>query len=64
MSYHVFDLSLVGPEEVREFLTVMANSGLVGGIYLWINKSTWQNVCRLFDHRRRTPVPCSVLPLA
>jgi hypothetical protein len=28
----------VRPEEVREFLTVMAKSGLLGGIYLWINK--------------------------
>ena len=40
MSYHVFDLSLVGPGEVRAFLTVMAKEGLVGGVYLFINKES------------------------
>jgi len=37
MRCHVFDLSLIDPGQVREFLKVMAKSGLVGGVYLWIN---------------------------
>jgi len=39
MIFYVFDMSIVGPEKVREVLRVMAKSGLTGGIYLWLNKS-------------------------
>ena len=38
MTYHVFDLLYVEPEQVREFLTAVAKEGLVGGVYLWINR--------------------------
>jgi len=41
MTFHVFDLGsplYVEPDQVREFLISMAKSGLVGGVYLWINR--------------------------
>ena len=38
MSYHIFDLLYVDPDQVKEFLTAMAKEGLVGGVYLWINR--------------------------
>jgi len=38
MTYHVFDLLYVEPDQVREFLISMAKEGLVGGVYLWINR--------------------------
>jgi len=38
MSFHAFDLFYVDPDQVREFLISMAKSGLVGGVYLWINR--------------------------
>jgi len=39
MIYHIFDLLYVDPDQVREFLISVAKSGLVGGVYLWINQS-------------------------
>jgi len=39
MNFHVFDLLYTDPSQVREFLIFMAKSGLVGGVYLWLNKS-------------------------
>jgi excinuclease UvrABC nuclease subunit len=38
MRYHLFDLALMDPEVVRDFLKLMVKEGLVGGIYLWINR--------------------------
>jgi excinuclease UvrABC nuclease subunit len=38
MLFHVFDLFYTDPSQIREFLTAMAKTGLVGGVYLWINK--------------------------
>jgi len=38
MLFHIFDLLYVDPDQVREFLLSMAKSGLVGGVYLWINR--------------------------
>jgi len=38
MTFHVFDLLYTDPDQVREFLTAMAKEGLVGGVYLWINR--------------------------
>lgn len=39
MTYHVFDLLYTDPDQIRAFLTAMAKEGLLGGVYLWINKS-------------------------
>lgn len=39
MSFQVFDLLYVEPDQVKEFLTAMAKEGLVAGVYLWFNKS-------------------------
>src|SRR5438552_14115270 len=39
MIYHVFDLLYVEPDQVREFLISMTKEGLVGGVYLWINRA-------------------------
>jgi len=39
MSFHVFDLLYTEPDQVRDFLLSMAKEGLVGGVYLWINRS-------------------------
>ena len=38
MVFHVFDLSKVDLDQVREVLTHMGKSGMVGRVYLWINK--------------------------
>jgi group I intron endonuclease len=34
----MFDLLYVEPEQVKGFLIAMTKEGLVGGVYLWINK--------------------------
>jgi len=39
MEFHIFDLLYTDPDRVRESLLAMSKEGLVGGIYLWINKS-------------------------
>ena len=38
MRFHVFDLLYTDPAQVREFLISMTKEGLVGGVYLWINR--------------------------
>jgi len=41
MTIHVFDLGsplYTDPEQVRTFLLAIGKEGLVGGVYLWINR--------------------------
>jgi len=38
MTYQVFDLLYTDPDQAREFLLAMVKEGLVGGVYLWINR--------------------------
>ena len=39
MSYHVFELLYTDPAQVNGFLLSMVKEGLVGGVYLWINRT-------------------------
>lgn len=38
MIFCVFDMLIVTPEQVYDILNSMAKPGLVGGVYLWINR--------------------------
>jgi len=38
MRFHIFDMFYTDPSQVYEFLLSMGKSGLVAGVYLWINR--------------------------
>ena len=38
MTIYVFDMSKGSPDQVREVISSMAKEGLIGGVYLWINR--------------------------